>query len=116
MNDYVIITINGRDYYCPSNLVQYITDEGINTYSSTITLYGSLREYNNNNSGYPQITLQSYMQPIYRGSYNATQSTLTITSIEFNKQALLLRKETQNNYFSLFLLVLISLVVLFRRS
>lgn len=116
MNDYVIITINGREYYCPANLVQYITDDGINISSSNITLYGSIREYQNNNTGYPQITLQPYMKAIYRGSYNGTQSTITISSIEFNKQALLLRKETQNNYFSLFLLVLISLVVLFRRS
>ena len=116
MNDYVIVTINGNDYYCPANLVQYITDNGINISSNTITLYGSLREYQNSSSGFPQITLAPYTKATYRGSYNGTTTSYNITSIEFNKQALLLRKETQNNYFSLFLLVLISLVVLFRRS
>ena len=30
MGDLVIININGTDYYVPSNMVQYLTDTGIN--------------------------------------------------------------------------------------
>lgn len=98
MSDVVKIEINDTEYYCGADQVQYLVYENnyiFNTSGSTITLYGSLREYGVNSSGYPRITIGSYQKAYIQQSYNSTASTLNVRSYEvvqrkFTDQYLLL--------------------------
>lgn len=83
MNDVCIIEINGTQYYCPADLVNYLkVIDGylVNTGSTQITLYATLREYNNNYSGYPRITAQTNYKAYITQSYNSSPSTLSVNS------------------------------------
>lgn len=85
MADIVQVNINGTDYYCGSDQVQYLVFENnyiTNVSGSTITLYGSLREYGNNSSGYPRIIVGSYQKAYIQTSYNSTAATLNVSSYE----------------------------------
>lgn len=85
-----IININGTDYYCPSDRLDdlFVIDGAlINTSSSTVTLYGSFRETGVNNSGYPRINCSSFQKATYQSSYNASVSTLTVSSYEVNNRS-----------------------------
>lgn len=114
MNDYVIITVNGIDYYCPSNMVEYITSDLINTSTNTITLYGGINDNQNaSNSSYPRITLRTYSKPIYQSSYSSNSTNLNVQSVVFSSQFNSLKINT--NYISIFLLGLIFIFVSFRR-
>lgn len=80
MDDITIVIVNGNEYYCPSEYVQYIkVVDGylVNTSNNTITLYGTLRESGVNSSGYPRITLQSFYKGYIQNTYNATSQILT---------------------------------------
>lgn len=83
MDDITSVEINGVTYYVSPDDLDYIYLVGnalINTKSSTITLYGSFREYNVNSSGYPRITIQSFGKAYITNSYNSGSSTLNVTS------------------------------------
>ena len=85
-----IVTINGTDYYCPSDYVDnLIVVNGylINTGSQTIYLYGDFREYNNSYSGYPRITCQANYNAYITQSYNTTSQTLSIQSFEVKNRS-----------------------------
>lgn len=90
MNDTpCVITINGNDYYYPCNYSEYlkvVNNRLINVGSSSITLYSSFPEYNNNNSGYPRITCPANTQAYLRQTYNGTYSTLVVNSCEFKSR------------------------------
>lgn len=81
MDDVTIVTINGVDYYVGADLLQYlvvINNRLVNTSGSTIYLYGSIREYQNSQSGYPRITAQSYTNAVIQSSYNSSYSSLVV--------------------------------------
>lgn len=78
-----VITINGTDYYCPSDYIDYLTViDGylINTGSSTVYLYADFREYGVNYSGYPRITCQANYKAYITQSYNSSSQTLRVNS------------------------------------
>lgn len=111
-NDVVIITINGVDYYAGADVVDYlvvINGNLVNTSNSTITLYGSLREYNNSYSGYPRISAQSYYKATITQSYQVQPSTLVVNSYEVKQ------RHFQNNYLMLVLIFGVLVMLLFKR-
>lgn len=83
MDGVCVVTINGVDYYCPADMVQYLVYDGsilFNASSSTITLYRNVRTYGDNSSGYPRISLQSMSKPVYYSSQNANYTQLQVDS------------------------------------
>lgn len=59
MESPTVITINGTDYYIPSDYVDSLVVVGnhlVNIGSNTVYLYAQFREYNVSSSGYPRIT------------------------------------------------------------
>lgn len=70
-NNYVIITINGVDYYIESdrlNDLAFIDNKLVNISNSNITLVNS---FDSNNTTYPRITCSSMQQCILR-SYSSS--------------------------------------------
>lgn len=86
-----IITINGVDFYIPEDYSHYVVEvAGTLTLSKTgnVTLYSSLTEYNNSNSGYPRIQLQYGQKARYStrtGQQTFTQD-LTLNSWSFKNK------------------------------
>ena len=113
MDNATVITINGVDYYVNADQLQYlVVDNGymFNTSSSTIYLYGSLREYQNNQSGYPRITVQSYTRAVLQTSYNSTYSTLSVSSYDVKHRHL-------NDSLLMSILIFFALIIIwFKRS
>lgn len=113
MDDYVIITINGSDYYVPSNLVQYINEDGVSSYNSNF--YGYMGINTSTNTYYPRITFRPMAYPVYQGSSTGNQQVLTSNVIEFSTQAQMLRFKAMADLYSPFLLLVIAFFVMFRR-
>lgn len=113
MPDFAEVTIDGNHpgtYLVPVNQVQYLTDELLNTSSSTITLYGVY------GSAYPQIRISANSNPIYYTQNNYSGVDVTgITSVEFNSVAKLYRSQNLFSLADTFLLLLLSLCVILRR-
>lgn len=90
MEEVTIVTINGTDYYCPADVIDYLTVvDGflINTSNTTVYLYHNFREYSNNSAGYPRITCQPYYKAYYTASYNSNSSTLSVSSYEIKNRS-----------------------------
>ncbi len=65
------ITIDGYgEFHYPCNYSEYITNDFINTGSSTIYLY---KEYGSNSTVYPRIVMPGNSFPYYQTSYNSSQ-------------------------------------------
>lgn len=85
-----VISINGTDYYCPSDYVDYlvvIDGSLINTGSNTITLYHEFRDYDDRYAGYPRITCQANYKAYITQSYNSTSTSLHIDSFEIKNRS-----------------------------
>lgn len=85
MDDICIVEVNGTQYYCPADYVQYlkVVDNWlVNNGTTNITLYATLREYNNNSSGYPRIVCNSNYKAYIQQSYNGNASTLTVSEFK----------------------------------
>lgn len=111
-DDVVTVTINGVTYYVGADVVDYlvvVNGNLINTSNSTITLYGSFREYQNNTSGYPRISAQSYYKATIQQSYQSTSQTLTVNSYTVNH-----RKFT-DNYLMLVLIFGVLVLMFFKK-
>lgn len=83
---YIIVTINGQDYYCQADRVndlQYIDGKLVNVSNSSITLVSSFGTSLN----YPYISASAMRQAIlYNGSgYNGSAVT---SNISYNKNSL----------------------------
>lgn len=83
MDEFVTVEINGATYYVGADVVDYLVFEDnyiVNTSSQNITLYGSIREYGNNASGYPRITARPYEKAYIQYSQQSQASTLNVSS------------------------------------
>lgn len=112
MAEVVKVEINGTEYYCGADQVQYIEYEDnyiFNTSGSTITLYGSLREYGNNYSGYPRITIGSYQKAYITQSYNSGYQTLNVSSYE------VLQRKFSDTYMLSLLIFGVLVLMLFKK-
>lgn len=114
MPDFAEVTIDGSypgTYLVPVNQVQYLTDELLNTSSSTIYLYSV---YGNS---YPQIRIAANSNPVYYTQNNYSGVDVSgVTSVEFNFTANIYRAQSIFPLFNSFLLVLLSLCVFLRRT
>lgn len=113
MDDYCIITINGSDYYVPSNMVEYINEDGVSSYSSNFYGYKTINTGTTTN--YPRLTFRPQAYPIYQGSSSGSQQVLTSNTVTFSPHAQLLRFKAMTDIYSPFLLMVIALFVMFRR-
>lgn len=113
MDDYVIVVINGVEYYVPSNLVGYISEDGVSTYSSNFYGYKNI-DSALTGTNYPRIQFRTYGYPLLQTANNNTQ-VLTNAVVQFTPHAQFVRFTESSNYYSFFLLVLIALFVMFRR-
>lgn len=113
MGDDVIITINGTDYYVPSNMVQYINDNGVSQYSSNFYGYSGINT--STNTYYPRITFRPQAYPLYQSANNINSTVLTNVTVEFSPQAQMLRFKAMTDLYSPFLLLVIAFFVMFRR-
>lgn len=111
-DDVVIITVNGQDWYVPANLVQYITADGVNTSSSTITGYQSLAY--STSSRYPRITFNSLSYPVIYSSAQNYQI-LQSATVDFSSAAYYQKALVYAPVLELFLTGLIFIFVAFRR-
>lgn len=111
-DDVVIITINGQDWYVPANLVQYITADGINSGSTTITGYQSLAY--STSSRYPRITFNSLSNPVVYTSAQNYQI-LQDPQVVFSNAAYYQKALVYAPILELFLTGLIFIFVAFRR-
>lgn len=112
MSDVVKVNINGTDYYCGSDVVDYLVFENnyvFNTSSQTIYLYASLREYGSNNSGYPRITVGSYQKAYIQQSYQSSYSTLNVQSFE------VVQRKFTDTYLLMVLIFGILVLMLFKK-
>lgn len=90
MEEVTIVEVNGTEYYCPTEAVDYLTVvDGalINTSNSTVYLYHNFREYGDNSKGYPRITCQPYYKAYYTASYNSNSYTLNVNSYEIKNRS-----------------------------
>lgn len=114
MNDFVEITIDGTyagTYYVQANLVKYLTDNCINTGSTTIYLYKSID--GSTRSDY--IVCETYRQPYYRSTgYNNTYIS-NITTTSYNATGYFYRNYDIITIYVYFILALASLVSIFKR-
>lgn len=86
-----VVTINGSDYYYPCDRrddIVLIDNHLVNVSSSSITLYHDFVVQGDNTSGYPRITLPSNTEGYIRSSYNSTNTTLIVNSIEWKTSRL----------------------------
>lgn len=113
MDDYCVITINGSDYYVPSNMVQYINEDGVSSYSSNF--YGYKKINTTTSTNYPRITFRPQAYPIYQSSSTATQTVLTSNTVIFSTHAQIMRFQALSSVYEPFLLMVIALFVMFRR-
>lgn len=114
MDDYVVVTINGIEYYVPSNMVQYIGENGVSTYGSTFYGYSSIGTSTTSTYDYPRITFRTYAYPIRQTAQN-TQTVLVNPSVSFSPHAQFIRTMSYMDTYSVFLLVVIAFFVMFRR-
>lgn len=112
MDDLVIITINGTDYYVPSNMVQYLTSEGINT--SATNFYGYTNLSSINGTRYPQIRFNSLAYPILYTNYQSQQE-LQNATVTFSGEAYYYRFLAHSSIIEIMLLGLLFIGVWFRR-
>lgn len=112
MGDLVIINVNGTDYYVPSNMVQYLTDTGINTGSNTFYGYSHLSSQTNNH--YPQIRFNSLSYPVVYNGYNNYQE-LQNATVTFSSEAYFHRFTSYIPVIEIMLLGCIFIAVFFRR-
>ena len=112
MGDLVIININGTDYYVPSNMIQYLTENGVNT--SNNTFYGYTDLSNATSNRYPQIRFNSLAYPIVYNGYNNFQE-LQNPTISFSREAYFHRFTSYIPIVEIMLLGCIFVAVFFRR-
>lgn len=110
-DDLVIITIDGQDYYCPSNMVQYIDNNGINHSNTSFTVYSSL---DTSNSRYPQVRFNSLAYPVLYNSYQS-YTQLQNPTISFSAAAYYYKSAAYLPAVEAFLMGLIFVFVAFRR-
>ena len=111
-NDPPIVTINGTDYYVPNDKIDdlYVIDDYlINTSSSSVTLYASIRENGVNSSGYPRITCPTFTKAYIQQSQGATTSTIRINSYVIQN------KHIQNEILLLILILGMMFISFFKR-
>lgn len=113
MDDFAIVIINGIEYYVPTNLVEYISNEGVSTYSSNFYGYPSL-DSNYTGSYYPRIQFRSLAYPVLYSSSN-NYTVLTGATVEFSPHAQFIRFSNNASVYSAFLLIVIAFFVMFRR-
>lgn len=107
-----IININGTDYYVPNDRIDdlyVINGYLINTSSSSITLYASLRENGDYYSGYPRITCPTFTKAYIQQSYNSSSSTLSISTFQVEN------KHIQTEVLLLILLLGMMMLSFFKR-
>ena len=89
MDDVAQVEINGTDYYVPIDYIDYlvvIDGHLVNMGTQTITLYHTIRESGNNNSGYPRINCPSLQMATYQSSQGIQTTTLTVNSYEIKSR------------------------------
>lgn len=112
MNDLVVITINGADYYVPANMIQYLNEKGINTSSSNF--YGYTTLSNSTGTRYPQIRFNSLAYPVLYTNYN-NYTELQNPEITFSSKAYYYRSLSYLPVIEIILMGLIFVGVWFRR-
>lgn len=114
MPDLCEVTIDGTysgTYYVPSNQVQYLTSDFKNNGSTTIYMYKTYGD------SYPQIRISSNGYPTYYSQNNYSGVVLTdVSSVVFNKQAMVYRSQPFYSLFNSVLLCLLAVAVLLRRT
>lgn len=114
-----IININGVDYYIPSDYSHFVVQEGDTltlSKSGSVTLYSNLVEYNNNNSGYPRITLSFGNAGRYITRSGQTTNTINLSVYDWsitNRNRLY--DPLLNSYLLIIMCVFLLWSVLFRR-
>lgn len=111
MDNVTVIEINGTEYYCPTDSLQYlvfVNNRLVNVGSSTITLYHEFRESGVNNSGYPRISIASMQYATYQSSQGVQSSTLNVSSYEVQSRV------TPTNTFLLIAIVLVLILHWFK--
>lgn len=111
MDNYGVVEINGVEYYVPINYVEYlcvIDGSLVNVGTGTITLYGSIRDSSNGNSGYPRITAQSFTKAMYQQANGSSTQVLRVNSFEFKN------RPTETNTFLLIAIVLVLILSWFK--
>lgn len=110
-DDLCVVTINGVDYYVPSNYVQYINNQGINTGTTSFTGYPSL---SHSSSSYPQIRFSSLSYPVLYQNYNNYHE-LQNPTVVFSDAAYYQKAVSYAPIATLFLTGLIFVFICFRR-
>lgn len=90
MESPTVVTINGDDYYVPSDYVDNLIIVGnhlINIGSNTIYLYADFREQGVNGSGYPRITCPSNTYAYILQTYSSSYQTLNVSSYEIKNRS-----------------------------
>lgn len=109
-----VIEINGQNYYIARDYSYYVIEVD-NTLtlskSGNVTLYSSLTEYNNNNSGYPQIQLQYGRKARYitRSGQTTQTQDLNLNSWDFVN-----RNKLGDPMLSIYILIVISVAIVWR--
>lgn len=90
MESPTVVTINGTDYYIPSDYVDSLVVVGnhlVNIGSNTVYLYAQFREYNVSSSGYPRITCPANTYAYIQQSYQSNSQTLNVSSYEVKNRS-----------------------------
>lgn len=110
-DDYCTIEIDGNTYYVPSNLIQYLTPQGVNTSATSFYAY---RNLSRDSTDYPYIRFNSNAYPILYTGYNSSQE-LRQASVTFSDQANLYRLTPYFPVLNTLLMVGLVIAVWFRR-
>lgn len=111
MDNVTVIEINGVEYYCPTDSLQYLVvvdNHLVNVGSSTITLYHEFRESGVNGSGYPRISVGSMQYAVYQQYQGYASSTLNVSSYAVQSRV------TPTNTFLLIAIVLVLILHWFK--
>ena len=111
MDNVTVIEINGVEYYCPNDYLQYlvvVNNRLVNVGTSTITLYHEFRESGISGSGYPRISIGSMQYATYQQTQSYTGTTLNVSSYEIQHRV------TPTNTFLLIAIVLVLILHWFK--
>lgn len=108
------ITINGVTWNIPVEYSYYVIelDNSLTlSKSGNVTLYLSLTEYNNSNSGYPQIQLQYGRKARY---ITRTGQTTITTDLSLNSWSVNHKNLLQDPMLSAYMLLIIGVAIIWR--
>ena len=104
--DMIEVTINGTTYYVPSNQIQYLTDELVNTSSSSITLYSAIST-DGTSTAYPYITIRPFSAPVLHRQ-NQNNTVIQVNSLEWGSVAQSVRGTQDYGLMSMYFLIILT--------